>query len=397
MDLEPGNLDVRAVPSIDTIQADDWNRCAGTSNPFVRHAFLKALEDSGCVGREAGWLPHHLMVTDAHGAVVGCAPLYLKGHSYGEYVFDHGWAAAFERAGGAYYPKLQSAVPFTPVTGPRLLVPTDTADHANVADAMINAMAALCRQNGLSSVHVTFPTEAEWERFRRGDWLQRLGQQYHWFNHGYADFDGFLNSLTSRRRKQIRRERREVADAGVRMHVLTGDDLKPQHWDAFHRFYEDTGSRKWGIPYLNRNFFGLLGETMADDVVLIMAEHDGRYVAGALNLRGADTLFGRNWGCDTHIPFLHFEVCYYQAIAFAIDHGLTKVEAGAQGEHKIQRGYVPVRTFSAHYISHQGLRRAVGNFVEQEAAHIAEDMEDLAGLAPYKNVLSRSTAQKNNQ
>lgn len=392
MNQELGSLDVRAVPSIDRIEAADWNRCAGTSNPFVQHAFLKALEESGCVGREAGWLPHHLAVTDSAGRVVGCAPLYLKGHSYGEYVFDHGWAAAFERAGGAYYPKLQSAVPFTPVTGPRLLIAPDSPDSGGTADALVNAMTTLCNQNGLSSVHVTFPTEDEWNRFGRHAWLQRVGQQYHWFNEGYANFDDFLGTLTSRHRKQIRRERRAVADAGVRMHVLTGDDLKPRHWDAFHRFYEDTGSRKWGIPYLNRHFFGLLGDAMADNVVLVLADYDGRFVAGALNFLGEDTLFGRNWGCDTHIPFLHFEACYYRAIAFAIENGLKKVEAGAQGEHKIQRGYVPVRTYSAHYISHQGLRRAVADFVEQEAAHIAEDMEDLAGLAPYKNAISRSGA-----
>ncbi|WP_366657157.1 GNAT family N-acetyltransferase [Fodinicurvata sp. EGI_FJ10296] len=386
---EPARLEIRAVSSIDQIGAADWDRCAGLSNPFIRHAFLKALEDSDCVGREAGWLPHHLVVTQTGNppggsGVVGCAPLYLKGHSYGEYVFDHGWAAAFERAGGSYYPKLQSAVPFTPVTGPRLLVAPDTPDRETIIDAMIDGMASLCRRNGLSSAHVTFPTEHEWERFGRRDWLQRVGQQYHWFNDGYDSFDDFLATLTSRRRKQIRRERREVADAGVRMHAVTGDDLRPEHWDAFYRFYEDTGSRKWGIPYLNREFFGLLGETMADSVVLVLADYNGRTIAGALNLRGNDTLFGRNWGCDTHIPFLHFEACYYQAMDFAIDNGLTKVEAGAQGEHKIQRGYLPVRTFSAHYISHQGLRRAVANFVEQEAVHIAEDMEDLAGFAPFK-------------
>jgi hypothetical protein len=377
----PATLEVvRAIPEI---AAADWDACAGTDNPFVGHAFLSALEESGSATADEGWMPHHLALKDGDGRLIGCAPMYVKGHSYGEYVFDHGWAHAFERAGGDYYPKLQGAVPFTPATGPRLLVrPGPTADAAR--DALIGGMETVCKRTDLSSVHVTFPTEAEWRRFGDRGWLQRTGQQYHWHNRGYATFDDFLADLASRKRKAIKKERRAALESGVRLHTLTGDDLKPEHWDAFYRFYRATTDRKWGEAYLKRPFFDLIGARLADRIALVMAEQDGEWVAGALNLIGDEALYGRNWGAIGRFKFLHFEACYYRAIDFAIERGLSRVEAGAQGQHKIQRGYLPERTFSAHYIRHPGLRAAVADFLDREGEAVDMEIDILTDHGPFR-------------
>ncbi|HZH27452.1 MAG TPA: GNAT family N-acetyltransferase [Azospirillaceae bacterium] len=377
-----GAATIKLVPNIDKVAADDWDACAGADNPFVSHAFLKALEETGCVGGRTGWTPTHMVAEGPDGRVIGVVPLYLKQHSFGEYVFDHGWANAYESAGGTYYPKLQSAVPFTPVPGPRLLVRPGAPEET--ADMLAAGIEAAARQMGVSSAHVTFPTEADWTRLGEAGWLQRTGQQFHWYNDGYADFDAFLDALNARKRKAIRRERRSVAESGVELSILTGPALKAEHWDAFYRFYVDTGGRKWGSPYLNRAFFHRLGEVMGDKVALIMGRLDGRWVCGALNLIGTDTLYGRNWGAVVHVPFLHFEACYYLAIEFAISRGLAKVEAGAQGEHKIQRGYVPTRTYSAHWIRDPGFRRAVANYLERERAAVDAEMEALAEYAPFR-------------
>lgn len=360
------------------IPSADWDACAGGGNPFVSHAFLAALEDSGSTGRRTGWLPQHACVRDAGGRIVAVAPLYAKTHSYGEYVFDHGWAAAYERAGGNYYPKLQCAVPFSPVPGPRLLR-RDGLD----AESMGKALAQACGQLGVSSVHATFCTEAEWEALGRAGWLRRLGTQFHWHNQGYTSFDEFLFTLASRKRKQVKRERRDAVQA-LHIRTLRGREIEARHWDAFYDFYTATVDRKWGSAYLTRRFFPLLSERLGDAVVLMLAEHGGRPVAGALNLMGADTLYGRNWGARGDWPFLHFELCYYQAIEFAIRHGLQRVEAGAQGEHKVQRGYLPQPTYSAHYIGDPRLRRAVAAFLDEERPAITAHMQALMELSPYK-------------
>ena len=374
---------VKLVGRIADVDAAAWDACAGTDNPFVGHAFLGALEDSGSVGRDTGWLPRHLVVADPGGAVVACAPMYLKSHSYGEYVFDHGWAAAYERAGGRYYPKLQVAVPFTPVPGPRLLArPGPGAEAAR--RTLIDGMIAAAGQLGVSSLHVTFPDDADSRRLAAAGLLLRGGYQFHWSNRGYRDFDDFLARLSARKRKAIRKERRAVADSGLSVARLSGDDLRPEHWDAFHRCYVATGGRKWGQPYLTRAFFHRLGAAMAGRVVLVLAEERGRIVAGALNLLGADTLYGRNWGCLGDRPFLHFEACYYQAIEFAIERGLARVEAGAQGEHKVQRGYLPVATHSAHWIADRGFAAAVADFLGRERAMVEHERAALAGLSPFR-------------
>ncbi len=308
-------------------------------------------------------------------------PLYAKSHSYGEYVFDHGWADAFERAGGAYYPKLQVAVPFSPVPGPRLLIhPGAAIGPTAVAAALVHA----CRELDLSSVHVTFCTEPEWRALGSAGWLQRLGMQFHWHNDGYPDFEGFLGALSSRKRKVLRRERRQAHEQGLEFVTLRGGDIGRAEWKAFHEFYVSTVDRKWGSAYLTRRFFTLLGERLGDRVVLMMARHQGEWIAGALNLMGSDALYGRNWGCRGDWPFLHFELCYYRAIEFAIDHGLARVEAGAQGQHKIQRGYLPAPTYSAHWIAHGGLRRAVDHFLAEERPTIEAQMAELAVLSPFR-------------
>lgn len=375
-------LTLTAEATIEAIDPAAWDACAGADNPFVRHAFLAALERSGSAIGPTGWLPRHLAVHDPAGTLVGAAPVYLKSHSYGEYVFDHGWADAYERAGGRYYPKLQCAVPFTPVPGPRLLVrPGAPAETAGLLAA---GLRALVRNHEASSAHVTFPTETEWRLLGEAGWLQRLGHQYHWHNRGYGSFDDFLGDLASRKRKAIRKERRTVAEQGLAIHTLTGDDLTQEHWQAFYQFYLDTSDRKWGQPYLNAEFFHELGRTMADSVVLILAEDRGRYVAGALNLIGGDALYGRNWGSDGSYPFLHFEACYYRAIDFAIARGLKRVEAGAQGEHKIQRGYLPTLTYSAHWIADPALRRAVAQYLDRERPAIEAETAALALESPFR-------------
>jgi predicted N-acyltransferase len=368
-------------PRIAEIDAAEWDACAGTDNPFVRHAFLSALEDSGSAGGRTGWLPQHAVLRDHAGRVVAAAPMYAKSHSYGEYVFDHGWANAFERAGGRYYPKLQVAVPFSPVPGPRLLLRPGTGIST---ETLAGALVQGCQGLGLSSIHATFCTEAEWTALGGAGWLQRLGMQFHWENPGYTCFDDFLATLSSRKRKVLRRERRDANDAGLTFRTLRGAEIGKREWDAFYRFYQSTVDRKWGSAYLTRSFFTLLGERVGDSVVLMMAEHDGTPVAGALNLAGAEALYGRNWGCRGDWPFLHFELCYYRAIDWAIEHGLKRVEAGAQGPHKIQRGYVPKPTYSAHWIAHPGLRDAIGRFLEQERADVLADMAALAEETPFR-------------
>ncbi len=380
-------IGLRVVDSLGAIDAAQWDACAlapgSAGNPFLSHRFLQALEDSKSVGRRTGWQPQYLLAESDDGTLQGAVPLYMKGHSQGEYVFDHGWAQAFERVGGRYYPKLQAAIPFTPVPGPRLFARPGPLAEA-VRDAMIDMLAKIAGDNDISSVHVTFCTEADWKRFGARGWLLRLGQQYHWQNDGYRTFDDFLAALASRKRKAIRKERESVRKEGLVIHQLCGDDIKPQHWDAFFAFYMDTGGRKWGSPYLTRAFFDILGSTMADRVVLVMAEADGRPVGGALNLRGDDTLYGRYWGCLESHAYLHFEACYYQAIDYAIAHGLKRVEAGAQGDHKIQRGYLPVPTFSAHWIVDRRFRSAVDDYLRRERPAVEQEIEGLKQYSPFR-------------
>ncbi|GJD60758.1 GNAT family N-acetyltransferase [Methylobacterium frigidaeris] len=387
-----GALQVRVVQRISEIAAADWDRCALSAeslagaaeshNPFVSHAFLSALEDSACVGGRTGWLPLHV-AAERDRQVMGYAPCYLKSHSQGEYVFDHGWADAFERAGGRYYPKLQVSVPFTPVTGPRFLIaPGEDPEEATAA--LVAGLRALRRQVEASSIHATFLPEVEAERAGELGFLRRVDQQFHWDNAGYSSFDDFLGALASRKRKAIKRERRDALAAGLTVEWVTGSDLTEAHWDAFYRFYRDTGSRKWGRPYLNRRFFSLIGERMPERILLVMARREGQYVAGAINLIGDRALYGRNWGCIEDHPFLHFEVCYYQAIDFAISRGLARVEAGAQGEHKLARGYRPVITHSAHDIADPGLRAAIADYLAREARHVEAAAEALDSATPFR-------------
>jgi predicted N-acyltransferase len=371
---------VKVSRRIAEIGREAWDACAGNpaylGNPFVRFDFLDAVEQANCAVERTGWGPQHLVVEDEEGRAAAVMPLYLKSHSQGEYIFDHAWADAYERAGGQYYPKLLCAAPFTPASGPRLLVRPDV-DPEEAWALLLGGALGVCERYGASSLHVNFPTQDEW-RWMGGHGLAlREGQQYHWENRGYGSFDDFLGALSSGRRKTIRRERRE-AQAGLEICCVTGADLTEEHWDAFFEFYMDTGSRKWGRPYLNRRFFSLLGERMADRVLLIMARRDGRWIAGALNLIGDDCLFGRNWGSVEEVPFLHFELCYYQAIDWAIGRGLPRVEAGAQGQHKIARGYLPKPVYSAHYIADPALRAPVEAFVRRERAGVEADMEWLA-------------------
>jgi len=352
-------------------------------NPFLSYAFLSALEDSGCVGGRTGWYPRHLLVREGCGGIVAAAPAYLKTHSQGEYVFDYGWADAFERAGGRYYPKLQVSVPFTPATGPRLLV-ADEGAGSPLRDLLARGLAAMADQLDLSSVHVTFVSDADRAALAAAGYLERTGTQFHFVSDGYANFDAFLAALASRKRKQIRRERRDALADDIEIEWVSGSDLTEDHWDTFYKFYMDTGSRKWGRPYLNRQFFSLLGERLAGSTVLILAKRGRRTVAGALNLMGSETLFGRYWGCVEDHPFLHFEVCYYQAIDFALAHGLTRVEAGAQGEHKLLRGYRPTPVHSGHWVTHEGLRDAIGAYLERERRSVAADGEALGEFTPFR-------------
>jgi uncharacterized protein len=385
---EPTEAVVKLVPSLSEIDAAAWDACANPDaavfNPFVAHAFLKALEDAGTVGQGTGWLPRHLVLEDADGSVAAVAPCYVKGHSQGEYVFDHGWADAYAQAGGRYYPKLQMAVPFTPVPGPRLLVKPGATAAAN-EQVLAAAAIEVARQNGLSSVHLTFVDKDAQTRLGGLGFLARSGQQFHWHNQGYTGFDDFLATFASRKRKSVRKERLEALSPGIEIEHITGRAITEAHWDAFHEFYVDTGHRKWGRPYLNRAFFSHLGQTMSERCLLVMAKREGRTIAGALNMIGGDCLYGRYWGAIEQHPSLHFEVCYYQAIDYAIAHGLARVEAGAQGEHKLARGYLPVETYSAHWIADPGLKRAVERFLKQERALVAESNAELTEMGPYKN------------
>jgi predicted N-acyltransferase len=379
---------VRVHGRIKEIGQTAWDDCASApdyqSNPFVSYDFLDILEESGCAVERTGWGPRHISVEDEDGQICAVMPLYLKSHSQGEYIFDHAWADAYERAGGAYYPKLQCAAPFSPVTGPRLLVRPDI-DRDEARKALLGGALNVCERAGASSLHITFPSEDDWRFVGEQGLLQRQNQQYHWHNANYSTFDDFLAALSSGRRKTIRRERRDAL-AQVEVVGLTGADLTEDHWDAFFRFYMDTGARKWGQPYLNRRFFSLLNERMADRVLLLMARRNGKWVAGALNLIGADCLFGRNWGCVEDIPFLHFELCYYQAIEHAIRLGLARVEAGAQGQHKIARGYLPSPVYSAHWIADPALRSPVARFLAQEREAMQEEMEWLEEeYSPFKH------------
>ncbi|MFN0044333.1 MAG: GNAT family N-acetyltransferase [Alphaproteobacteria bacterium] len=376
---------------MDRVGASEWDGAAGVDasgagNPLVSHAFLAALESSGSATSETGWAPHHLLIRDALGTLVGAAPLYLKSHSYGDYVFDWGWAEAFERAGGRYYPKLQLSVSFTPATGPRLMARPDLpADRAHAVRAfLIEALKGLATRNGISSVHITFPPQDEWRALGKAGWLERTGQQFHWENHDYADFGAFVAALSSRKRKAIAKERRAVAQSGIAVRPVLGCELTPVHWDAFFDLYTASAAEKWGQPYLTREFFQRIGQTMAERIVLVVCEHNGRMVGGALNFLGGGVLYGRNWGCEAQVKFLHFEACYYQAIEFAIRHGLARVEAGAQGPHKIQRGYLPAPTYSAHWIADPGFRRAVADYLARETQHVEREIDELSSYSPFK-------------
>jgi len=408
-----GPLQLRVVPAISEVGAAAWDACANPPapaaglapeppsslpscakvesqdyayNPFISYDFLHALEASGSAVARAGWQPQHLVAERRDGGVLGAVPCYLKSHSRGEYVFDRGWAEAYERAGGSYYPKLQVSVPFTPATGRRLLVPPG-AEAGQVRAGLTAGLIELCRRHDASSVHVTFMPEPECDFLNQHGFLHRTDQQFHWTNAGYASFDGFLEALSARKRKTIRRERRDALAPGITVHWLTGRDLTEEVWDTFFAFYMETGSRKWGRPYLTRQFYSLVGERMGDRIVLMMAKRAGRYIAGAINFLGSDTIFGRHWGAVEHHPFLHFELCYYQAIDFAIEHGLRHVEAGAQGEHKLMRGYMPMATHSAHYIADPGLRRAIADYLVRERAYVERAGQELAAAAPFRKDL----------
>ena len=374
---------ITTINSLKDISADDWNACAKIDgiafNPFTSHAFLLALEQSGSATLKSGWAAQHL-VLEKNDKIVGVAPSYLKSHSMGEYVFDHAWADAYTRAGGRYYPKLQVSVPFTPATGPRLLANT-TEHRALLADGLVS----LCKQFKSSSVHITFATEQDASEMTSKGWLQRNDIQFHWHNQGYASFTDFLAALSSSKRKNIRKERQAIVDNGITFDLVTGSDLQEVHWDHFYKFYMDTGSRKWGQPYLTRKFFSLINETMKDQTLLVLAKREGKTIAGALNFIGGDTLYGRNWGCLENHPFLHFETCYYQAMDFAIARGLKTVEAGAQGEHKLARGYVPEKTYSLHHLAHPGLSRAVADYLEHERAAINENQQELGEHTPFRH------------
>jgi predicted N-acyltransferase len=404
------DLRLRAVPAISEIDAAGWNACANpratafqpnsqdcaaagefTSecpyNPFISYDFLSCLEASGSAVGRTGWQPQHLVAEAPDGTIAGVVPCYLKSHSQGEYVFDRGWAEAYERAGGQYYPKLQISVPFTPATGRRLLL-RPSPDAGQVRSGLTAGLIELCRRHEASSVHFTFLPEAESQFLAEQKFLHRTDQQFHWVNAGYATFEAFLEALSARKRKTIRRERREALSPGITVHWLTGSDLTEDVWDAFFQFYMETGSRKWGRPYLTRKFYSLIGERMPQDIVLMMAKRAGRWIAGAINFRGSETLFGRHWGAVENHPFLHFELCYYQAIEYAIQHKLKHVEAGAQGEHKLARGYMPVTTHSAHYIADPGLRRAVADYLVRERAYVEAAGQELAAAAPFRKDLA---------
>jgi len=385
---ETSNRTARILHGMDEIEAADWNRCANPGgevpfDPFVSHEFLSALEESGSAKGRTGWQPFHLCLEEDE-QLLGVMPMYVKGHSQGEYVFDYSWADAWHRAGQNYYPKLQASVPFTPATGRRLLVPEPDPDTEQL---LLGAAMQVSQQIDVSSLHITFMPESQWQLAGALGYLKRMDQQYHWHNPGYGSFDDFLADLSSKKRKNLKRERREALANDIEIEWVTGSDLSEDHWDAFYRFYIDTGNRKWGSPYLTREFFSLISERIPEHVLLILCRRNDRYVAGALNFIGGDTLFGRNWGCIEHHPFLHFEVCYYQAIDFAIARGLKKVEAGAQGGHKVARGYLPEATYSAHWISDAGFRDAVQRFLEDERRYVAEDIDYTEQRSPFKSTV----------
>lgn len=375
---------LKACASIKEIGKTDWDACANPLlaeadcgipfDPFLSYDFLHALEESESAVPQTGWAPYHVVLTDDQQGVQGVMPMYLKSHSRGEYVFDYAWADAFERAGGRYYPKLQVAVPFTPATGRRLLT-RPSARVAELEKYLLSGAMQIAEQVEVSSVHITFVNKEQWDRMGELGFLQRTEKQFHWFNNGYETFEDFLGALSSKKRKNIRRERRDARANDIEIELLQGDDIQEEHWDAFYHFYMDTGSRKWGVPYLTREFFSMIGESMADKVLLILCKRQGRYIAGAINFIGSECLFGRNWGCIEDHPFLHFEVCYYQAIEYAIANGLKRVEAGAQGPHKLARGYLPVHTYSAHWIVNEGFRDAVNRFVDEERQYVDEEIE----------------------
>ncbi len=379
---------IRTLGSISEISADAWDTCAGAGNPFVRHAFLWALEESGSASDETGWIPRHLVIETPEGKIEACAPIYIKTHSYGEYIFDWGWADAYERAGGRYYPKIQCAVPFTPVPGPRLLVDPslDPGLREELEKLMLAGIMRVADQLKVSSAHITFCEKELWNMGKDAGYLQRLNQQYHWHNRGYETFDDFLAALSSRKRKSIRKERQKVADIGLDIRTLPGSELEERHWDAFFQFYMSTTDKKWGQSYLHREFFSMIGERMADAIVMVMAFDSDRPVAGALNLKGSDCLYGRNWGALQSHKFLHFECCYYRAIDYAIEHKLARVEAGAQGPHKVQRGYLPSPVYSLHYIRDPGFEDAVEDFVIRERFQTEREMAGIvAEYSPYRN------------
>ena len=380
---ENGNtVSVKVFSSINEVSSAEWDACAGSENPFVSHTFLKTLEDSLAVRAETGWLPQHVVIEDVSGKIIGSSPCYLKNHSHGEYVFDWGWADAFERAGGRYYPKLQVSVPFSPVTGPRLLV-RNGEDKKRTRQLLTGSLIELANQHSVSSLHITFALEDEWNDLGEMGLLQRKGQQFHWRNRNFKTFDEFLASLNSRKRKMIRKER-EAANSAVKIEVLTGDTLTEHHMTAFYGFYLNTVDRKWAHAYLNHDFFQLLRERMSDNIVLVMAQDTNDYVAGALNLRGPTTLWGRNWGCTERFKMLYFEACFYRGIDFAIKNGLSRVEAGAQGPHKISRGYLPSETYSGHWIRDTNFRHAVEDFVDRERLGVQQEMEALSELSPFR-------------
>jgi predicted N-acyltransferase len=380
-------LIIKVIPSISEVSPEDWDACVEDGHPFTSHGFLSALEDSSSATADTGWMSQHLVIEDPRGGLLAVAPLYLKNNSYGEYVFDWGWADAYSRAGGQYYPKLQCSVPFTPATGARLLVRPDLPDlqRKELRKNLALGMLQLAKQLKVSSLHITFPTQSEWTDLGELGLLQRTGQQFHWNNRGYQSFDDFLGDLNSRKRKAIRKERKAVADKNLTIKALSGPDITERHWDAFYQFYLATTDKKWGQSYLTRDFFSMLGTNMEDRVILFSVEDDDQLVAGALNLVSNNTLYGRNWGCLKSHKFLHFEACYYQAIDYAIKHGLKRVEAGAQGQHKIQRGYLPAKTYSAHYIADPGFRDAVEDFITQERRGIDYEISELMKQSPFKN------------
>jgi uncharacterized protein len=383
----PYEARVEVTPRIAAIPADDWDACANPDpalyNPFIAHGFLKALEDAGSVGGKTGWTPRHLVLRGTDNAIAACAPCYLKSHSKGEYVFDYAWSDAYARAGGQYYPKLQIAVPFTPVPGRRLLVRPGPEAEANEA-LLAGAAAELANRNDLSGVHVTFLSEDEYDRLGAQGFLQRTDQQFHWRNPGYGSFDDFLASLASRKRKAMRKEREQALADGLEVEWVQGRDITEAHWDAFFAFYMDTGSRKWGRPYLNRQAFSLIAAASGERSLLMLAKRGKRAIAGSLHMVGGDCLYGRYWGAVEHHPFLHFEMCYYQAIDYAIQHKIARVEAGAQGEHKLARGYMPTKTFSAHYIADPALRRAIADYLTRERAYVDAAVDELGAYAPFR-------------